>query len=99
MPADLIQWSMSRGMKRLLAEYKEQNGPEAALRYFFVFAINAMPEVRKGIQSNYGQATKIARAMIIRYGMTDELAMFLYERETITGEEFMEILNREEEQK
>ena len=24
----------------------------------------------------------------------DELAMFLYEKETITGEEFMEILNR-----
>lgn len=52
---DLIQWSMSRGMKRLLAEYKEQNGSEAALHYFFVFAINAMPEVRKGIQSNYGK--------------------------------------------
>ena len=26
----------------------------------------------------------------------DELAMFLYEKETITGEEFMEILNKEE---
>ena len=29
----------------------------------------------------------------------DELAMYLYEKETITGEEFMKILNREEEQK
>ena len=29
----------------------------------------------------------------------DELAQFLYERETITGEEFMEILNRKEEGK
>ena len=29
----------------------------------------------------------------------DELAMFLYEKETITGEEFMEILNKEESEK
>ena len=27
----------------------------------------------------------------------DELAMFLYEKETITGEEFMKILNSKEE--
>ena len=27
----------------------------------------------------------------------DELAMFLYEKETITGEEFMKILNNKEE--
>ena len=26
----------------------------------------------------------------------DELAQYLYEKETITGDEFMEILNREE---
>ena len=29
----------------------------------------------------------------------DELAKFLYEKETITGEEFMEILNKEESEK
>ena len=52
---DLIQWGMSRGMKRFVSEYKEQNDPEAALHYFFVVAINAMPEVRKGMQSNYGK--------------------------------------------
>ena len=52
---DLIQWSMKQGMKRLLDECREQKGPEEALRYFFVFAINAMPEVRKGIESNYGR--------------------------------------------
>lgn len=29
-------------------------------------------------------------------GKLDELADFLYEKETITGEEFMDILNKEE---
>ena len=52
---DLIQWSMKQGTKRLLEESREQGGPEAALKYLFVFAINAMLEVRKGIESNYGK--------------------------------------------
>ena len=53
---DLIQWSMKQGMKRLLQESREQGGPEETLKYFFVFAINAMPEVKKGIETNYGKA-------------------------------------------
>ena len=111
--------------------------------------------VTSGASNDIEQATKIARAMITRYGMTDEfdmvametvtnqylggdaslscsadtqkeidekvvelvkrehekakkiltdnrkkldeLAMFLYEKETITGEEFMKILNNKEE--
>lgn len=111
-------------------------------------------EITTGASNDIEQATKLARAMITRYGMSedfdmvametvnnqylggdsslacsadtqkeidrqvvevvktqherarqiltenrkklDELAMFLYERETITGEEFMEILNRKE---
>ncbi len=40
----------------LLQESREQGGPEEALKYFFVFAINAMPEVKKGIETNYGKA-------------------------------------------
>ena len=112
-------------------------------------------EITTGAANDIEQATKLARAMITRYGMSDdfgmvametvnnqylggdtslscsqetaneidkkvveviktqyekakriltgnrkkldELAMFLYERETITGDEFMEILNKEEE--
>ena len=52
---DLIQWSMKQGTRHLLEESREQGGPEAALKYLFVFAINAMPEVKKGMASNYGK--------------------------------------------
>ena len=54
---DLIQWSIKQGTRRLLEACKEQGGAEAALKYLFVFAINAIPEVRKGIESNYGKRT------------------------------------------
>ena len=52
---DMIQWSIKQGTRRLLEACKEQGGAEAALKYLFVFAINAIPEVRKGIESNYGK--------------------------------------------
>ena len=85
--------------------------------------------ITTGASNDIEQATKIARGMISRYGMSDEfdmvamesmsnqylggdsslekaykilednieklheLAKYLYEHETITGEEFMKILN------
>ena len=52
---DLIQWSMKKGMKQLVEECRAQEDLEAALKYLFVFAINAMPEVKKGMESNYGR--------------------------------------------
>ena len=95
--------------------------------------------ITTGASNDIEQATKLARAMLTRYGMSkdfdmvalacsaqtqreidqkvvglvkaqhekavqiltdnraklDELAQYLYQKETITGEEFMEILNRE----
>ena len=77
-----------------------------------------------GASNDIEQATKLARAMITRYGMSQdfdmvalvkrqhekatkileenetklhELSKYLYEKETITGDEFMEILNRKSE--
>ena len=52
---DLIQWSMKQGTRRLLEETREQGGAEAALKYLFVFAINVMSDVKKGMASNYGK--------------------------------------------
>lgn len=52
---DLIQWSMKQGTRRLLEECRKQDGAEAALKYLFIFAINAMPEVKKGMNGNYGK--------------------------------------------
>ena len=71
-------------------------------------------EITTGASNDIEQATKIARAMITRYGMTDEFDMVAMEnvtnqylggdtslscsadtqKETITGDEFMNILDR-----
>ena len=51
---DLIEWSVRQNMERVLEECRKQKGLEEALKYFFVFAINAIPEVKRGIASNYG---------------------------------------------
>ena len=39
------------------------------------------------------QHEKAMQILLENRGKLDELAQFLYERETITGEEFMDILN------
>lgn len=44
------------------------------------------------VQNQYDKAMGILRE---NKAKLDELARYLYERETITGDEFMEILNRE----
>ena len=67
--------------------------------------------ITTGASNDIEQATKLARALVTRYGMTedfdmvaletvnnaylggDEIAQYLYEKETISGEEFMRILN------
>lgn len=48
---------------------------------------------RKVVELVKKQHEKAARILVENREKLDELAQFLYERETITGEEFMEILN------
>ena len=48
------------------------------------------------VKKQYAKATRIITE---NREKLDELAKFLYEKETITGEEFMEILNKEESEK
>ena len=52
-------------------------------------------EVIRTVKQQYGKALEILRANAAKL---NELATYLLEKETITGEEFMEILNRGEEQ-
>ena len=52
-------------------------------------------EVIRTVKQQYGKALGILRANAAKL---NELATYLLEKETITGEEFMEILNRGEEQ-
>ena len=40
------------------------------------------------------QHEKAKRILLENRGKLDELSRFLYEKETITGDEFMEILNK-----
>ena len=53
----------------------------------------------KTIQLVHTQHEKAKKLLIDHRQKLDELAQFLYEKETITGEEFMKILNRKEDEK
>ena len=53
----------------------------------------------KTIQLVRAQHEKAKKLLTDHRQKLDELAQFLYEKETITGEEFMEILNRKEDEK
>ena len=47
-----------------------------------------------GAANDIEHATKLARMMVTRLGMSEAFGMTALEKETITGEAFMEILNR-----
>lgn len=52
---ELLQWMLERGTEQLLRECHAREDAEEGLRYFFLIAINAIPLVRKSMQSNYGE--------------------------------------------
>lgn len=49
----LFRWMFERDAERNLLEARAQESGEARLHRFFVVAINAMPYVKKGMESNY----------------------------------------------
>lgn len=50
----LFRWILERDMEQFVAEIRTLENGEARLRYLFVLAINALPYVKKGLQSNLG---------------------------------------------
>lgn len=51
----LFRWVLERDTQRTMLEAKTLESGEARLRFLFVVAINALPYMKKGMESNYRQ--------------------------------------------
>lgn len=51
---DLLRWILEQSKEEFMREARNQKEAESALRYFFLMAINALPYIKKTVQSNYG---------------------------------------------
>lgn len=49
----LFRWIFERDTEQTMLEVRSLEGGEARLRYLFVMAINALPYMKKGMESNY----------------------------------------------
>ncbi|HIS45690.1 MAG TPA: TetR family transcriptional regulator [Candidatus Scatomorpha merdigallinarum] len=50
---ELLRWIMERDTERLLKDSQSLDDPEQRIRYFFLEAINALPYLKRSMQSNY----------------------------------------------
>lgn len=50
----LFCWMLEQGIQKARKEAPVLEDPEQQLRYFFLVALNTMPYVKKGLESNYG---------------------------------------------
>ncbi len=50
---ELLRWILERETEKMLKDSQALGDPEQILRYFFLKAINVLPYVKKGMQSNY----------------------------------------------
>lgn len=50
----LFRWILERDSKRTILEVKDFKTGEEKLRYFFLLAINALPYMKKGMETKYG---------------------------------------------
>lgn len=55
---ELLRWMIDGYFERVIEETRAQEDGEAALRCFFIMAINSAPYVEHGIKSNYGEDLK-----------------------------------------
>lgn len=51
----LFCWMLEQGIQKAREEAPSLKDPEPQLRYFFLVALNTMPYVKKGLESNYGR--------------------------------------------
>ena len=50
---ELFRWIMERDTERLLKDSQSLDDPEQRIRYIFLEAINALPYLKRSMQSNY----------------------------------------------
>lgn len=50
----LFRWILERDSERTLLEAKSMKNGEERLRYLFLLAINTLPYMKKGMETNYG---------------------------------------------
>ncbi len=64
----LFLWMLEQDTQRTMLEAKELESEEDRLRYLFVVAINAMPYVKKGMESSYrDELERLLRRYIQRF--------------------------------
>ena len=64
---NLLHWMLEQGMDQMMEKIRNQDDPEAGLRYFFLMAINTMPYFKKSMESNYGgEIGKLLKQQIYR---------------------------------
>lgn len=64
---DLLRWVLEQGLERMMEKNRARGNDEESIRYFFLMAINAMPYVRKTMESNYGEEIeRLLRQQIYR---------------------------------
>ena len=64
---DLLRWVLEQGLERMMEETQAKKNGEESIRYFFLMAVNAMPYVRKTMESNYGEEMEhLLRQQIFR---------------------------------
>ena len=63
---DLFRWILERDTQRTLLEARALGNGEARLRCLFIMAINALPYMKKGMESNYREELELLLAQYLQ---------------------------------